>query len=140
MEINSTVLTILEIASSAFAASWLTRIVTIRSRVRQEGANAKQAEAQADKDYIENIRKTMDDVYKPIIDDLKDQVSELRQEVLTVKTENERLKAENNELRKAIREISPDSIPSAKSYKASQQPRDGRSGRFVKSEPNEEEN
>ena len=120
-----------ELFGTAIAASWITRILTIRARVRQEQAGADKAETEVRADQIENIRKTMDDVYKPIIDDLKRQVSELREEVREVREENERLKDENDQLRDAIREIQPDLVPSRRSINASNQPR-LKNGQFTK--------
>lgn len=118
---------------TAFAASWLTRLLTIRARVRQEKAGAAKAETEVKADQIENIRKTMDEVYKPIIDDLKRQVSELRNEVREVREENERLKDENDQLRDAIREIDPNIVPSRRSVNAQRQAR-GANGQFAKKE------
>ena len=118
---------------TAFAASWLTRVLTIKARVRQEKAGADKAETEVKADQIENIRKTMDDVYKPIIDDLKRQVSELRDEVREVREENERLKDENDQLRDAIREIDPNIVPSKRSVNAQRQQR-GANGQFAKKE------
>jgi len=104
----------------------ITRILTIRQRVKQE-------KAKTDADNIENIKSIVNDVYQPIIDDLKRQVSELREEVREVRQENQRLKDENDELRDAIREISPDLVPSRRSVNAQNQPR-GKDGRFEKKE------
>lgn len=128
---------IAELLGAAIAASWITRILTIRSRVRQENAGASKAEAEAKADEIENIRKTMDVIYKPIILDLKDQVQELRREVDEVRAENELLKQENSELRDALREIRPDIIPSKRSENARKQPRND-NGQFRKKEGGDE--
>lgn len=128
-----TIIQIAELLGAAIAASWITRILTIRSRVRQEQAGADKAETEVKADQIENIRKTMDDVYKPIIDDLKRQVSELRDEVREVREENERLKDENDQLRDAIREIDPNIVPSRRSVNAQRQAR-GANGQFAKKE------
>ena len=122
-----------ELIGAAILGGWISRILTIRARVRQEDAGASKAEAEAKADQIENIRKTMDDVYKPIIDDLKRQVSELRDEVREVREENERLKDENDQLRDAIREIQPDLVPSKRSVNAQRQTR-GSNGQFAKKE------
>ena len=122
---------IIELVGAAVGGGWVSHLLTIRSRVRQEKAGASKAEAEAKADEIENIRKTMDAVYKPIIDDLKNQVSELRQEVKEVREENERLKDENDKLRDAIREIQPDLLPSKRSENARRQAR-GRNGQFTK--------
>lgn len=124
---------IAELLGTAFAASWITRLLTIKARVRQEKAGASKAEAEAKADEIENIRQTMDAVYKPIIEDLKKQVAELRGEVRDVRQENERLKAENGELREALREIRPDLVPTRRESNARKQPRKD-NGQFRKKE------
>lgn len=131
--INMDYIQILEMLGTAFAASWLTRVLTIRARVRQENAAAKKGEAEVKADEIENIRKTMDEVYKPIIDDLKRQIAELREEVKEVREENAQLKDENDQLRDTLREIRPDIVPSKRSVNAQRQPR-GKGGQFVKKE------
>ncbi len=115
------------------AAGWVSRVLTIRARVRQENAEAGKAEAGLKSDEIENIRKTMDDVYKPIIEDLKHQIAELRQEVGEVRAENSQLKDENDQLRDALREIRPDLVPSKRSINAQNQARN-ELGQFVKCE------
>lgn len=122
-----------ELVGAAILGGWVSRVLTIRSRVRQEQAGADKAETEVKADQIENIRKTMDDVYKPIIDDLKRQVSELREEVKEVREENSRLKDENDQLRDAIREIQPDLVPSKRSVNAQNQRRNA-DGTFAKKE------
>lgn len=126
-----------ELIGAAVLGGWISRVLTIRSRVRQEQAVASKAEAEVKADQIENIRKTMDDVYKPIIEDLKRQVNELRDEVREVREENQRLKDENDQLRDAIREIDPTIVPSKRSVnakrQAAEQPR-GTNGQFTKKE------
>ena len=128
---------IAELIIAIVGASIITRILTIRERVRQEKANTAKMDAEAKTDQIDNIRKTMEEVYKPIIDDLKRQVNELRDEVREVREENERLKDENDQLRDAIRELDPNLVPSKRSVNASrqaaEQPR-ASNGRFVKKE------
>lgn len=124
---------IAELIGSAFIGGWLSRLLTIKARVRQEKAGASKAEAEAKADEIENIRQTMDAVYKPIIEDLKTQVAELRDEVRDVRQENERLKAENGELREALREIRPDLVPTRRESNARKQPRKD-NGQFRKKE------
>ena len=124
---------IVELVIAIVSSSVITRIITIRQRVRQEKSAADKAETEVKSDQIENIRKTMDDVYKPIIDDLKRQVSELRDEVREVREENERLKDENDQLRDAIREIDPTIVPSKRSVNAQRQTR-GANGQFAKKE------
>lgn len=133
-----TMIQIAELLGAAIAASWITRILTIRSRVRQENAGATKAEAEAKADEIDNIRKTMDEVYKPIIADLQRQIAELRQEVKEVRKENAQLKDENDALRDTLREIRPDIVPSKRSENARRQPRNG-NGQFVKKEDGDED-
>lgn len=128
-----TIFRIAELLATAFAASWITRLLTIKARVRQENAEASKTEAGVKADEIENIRQTMDAVYKPIIEDLKTQVAELRDEVRDVRQENERLKAENGELREALREIRPDLVPTRRESNARKQPRKD-NGQFRKKE------
>ena len=122
-----------ELVGAAVLGGWVSRILTIRSRVRQEGAAADKAETEVKADQIENIEKLVEKVYKPTIDTLTAQVRDLRAEVDAVRKENEELKAENAQLRDAIREIQPDLVPSKKSVQAREQSR-GANGRFVKRE------
>lgn len=131
-----TIIQIAELLGAAIAASWITRLLTIRSRVRQENAGAAKAETEVKADEIDNIRKTMDEVYKPIIADLQRQIAELRQEVKEVRQENAQLKDENDALRDTLREIRPDIVPSKRSENARRQPRNG-NGQFVKKEEEE---
>lgn len=127
------VIQIAELIGSAIVGGWVSRLLTIKSRVKQEEAGADKADAEAKSDQIENIRKTMDEVYKPIIDDLKRQVTELRQEVKEVRDENQQLKDENDQLRDAIRELQPNILPSKRSENARKQAR-GENGQFIKKE------
>lgn len=127
------VIQIVELIGSAIVGGWVSRLLTIKSRVKQEEAGADKADAEAKSDQIENIRKTMDEVYKPIIDDLKRQVTELRQEVKEVRDENQQLKDENDQLRDAIRELQPNILPSKRSENARKQAR-GENGQFIKKE------
>lgn len=115
---------IAELFGSAVMASWLTRIFTIRSRVKQE-------KARADADNIENIRKIVDEIYQPTITNLKKQVEDLRQEVQEVRDENERLKEENGKLRDAIREIQGNPVPAKQYANPSDRPRRA-NGQFAK--------
>lgn len=107
---------IAELFGSAVMASWLTRIFTIRSRVKQE-------KARADADNIENIRKIVDDIYQPTINALKKQVEGLRQEVKEVRDENECLKKENGKLRDAIRELQGNPVPAERNVSGPVRPR-----------------
>ena len=136
---------IAELVGSAIIGGWLSRILTIRSRVRQENANASKAETAAKKEQLEIIQELVDSIYKPTIEDLKKDVQDLRKEVHDVREENEKLKnevsevrrenaqlrEENTKLRRAIREISPSSLPSERGTNAATQPRT-KNGHFAK--------
>jgi len=151
-----------ELVGAAILGGWISRILTIRSRVRQENAGASKAEAEAKADQIENIRKTMDDIYKPIIEELrktmddiyKPIIEELRKtaadamaeagearkkadeamdKVEALEKENRELRRENAQLRDAIREINPDLVPSLRGENGKSAPR-SKDGRFVKRE------
>lgn len=107
-----------ELFGTAIAASWITRILTIRARVRQEQAGADKAETEVKADQIDNIERLVEKVYKPTIETLESQVKELRWEVTQLRQENARVIAENEELklqnkqyRKVILELRPDLIP-----------------------------
>jgi len=140
-----TVWRILEFLLAATAGGILSRILTIRARVKAENAGAAQAEAEAKAIQIENIRKIVDEIYEPAfqnlkktVQELRDEVSEvrkenndLRDEIRAIKEENEKLRSENENLRRAIREINPEVIPSKRSENAKNQPR-GNNGQFTK--------
>ncbi len=132
MDVDS-IIRIGEVILTAVGASLITRIVTIRQRVRQEKSAADKAETEVKKDQIENIESIVEKVYKPTIETLTNQVNELREEVRQVREENRRLKDENEQLRDAIREISPELVPSRRSVNAQNQAR-GKNGQFVKKE------
>ena len=136
-----------ELVIAVVGSAVVTRIITIRQRVRQEKSAADKAEAEAKTDQIENIRKTMDEVYKPIIEDLRKtaadamaeagearkRADEAMDKVEALEKENRELRRENAQLREAIREINPDLIPSQRGASATNQAR-GKNGRFVKKE------
>ena len=138
---------IVELIIAIVTSAVITRIITIRQRVRQAKSDADKAEAEVKTDQIENIRKTMDEVYKPIIEDLRKtaadamaEASEARKvaaealdKVEILEQENRELRRENTQLRDAIREINPDLVPSKRGANASSQAR-GADGRFVKKE------
>lgn len=125
----------------AIAASWITRILTIRARVRQEKADADKKEEDVKSDQIDNIERLVEKVYKPTIETLENQVKELRWEVAQVRQENARVIAENDELktqnkqyRMVILELRPDLItekPSRRGENAKSQPRNP-DGTFAK--------
>jgi len=135
-----TILRIAELLGAAVAASWITRILTIRARVRQEQAGAAKAETEVKADQIENIEKMMEKAYNPIIEGLTDQVNKLQEKVEKLEAEKdkqdqriEELENENRQLRRALREVCPDSIPSRRGACARSQLRNA-DGTFAKKE------
>lgn len=134
---------ILEMLGTAIAASWLTRILTIRSRVRQEKAGAAKAETEVRADQIDNIERLVEKAYKPTIETLENRVKELSWEVEQLRAGNAKILARNEELeaqnatyRKIILELRPDLIPERidrRGENGKTQPRDGK-GHFVKRE------
>ena len=153
MEKIDIVIRIAEVLGAAIAAGWISRVLTIRQRVRQEKAGADKAEAEVKADQIENIRKTMDDIYKPIIEELRKtaadamaeagearkKADEAMDKVEALEKENRELRRENAQLRDAIREINPDLVPSQRGENGKSAPR-RKDGRFAKKEdlPNED--
>ena len=133
MEKLDTIARVVELVLAVVTSAVITRIITIRQRVRQEHAAADKAEADVKKDQIENIEAIVEKVYKPTIDTLTRQVADLRAEVDAVRKENEELKQENADLRDVLREIRPDIVPSRRSENAQRQTRDS-NGRFAKQE------
>ena len=129
---------ILEMLGTAFAASWLTRLLTIRARVRQEKAGAAKAETEVKADQIENIEKMMEKAYTPIINGLTEQVKNLQAKVDRLEREKdekdqriEELENEVRQLRAAMREINPESIPSRRGVNGKSAPRNP-DGTFAK--------
>lgn len=128
---------------TAIAASWLTRILTIRSRVRQEKAGAAKAETEVRADQIDNIERLVEKAYKPTIETLENRVKELSWEVEQLRAENarvlarkEEVEAQNATYRRIILELRPDLIPERPDRRGENgktQPRDGK-GHFVKRE------
>ncbi len=130
-----TIIKIAELLGTAIAASWITRILTIRSRVRQENADADKAETAVKADQIENLTAIINKVFDPIIDRLTGQVNELSAKVEKVEAENaalkegqERLlkenaalKAENQELRREV-----DRLNSQALFRNTNRSRDGK--------------
>ena len=115
---------------SAVGASVLTRIFTIRARVRQEKADAAKKETEVKADQIENIEKMMEKAYTPIINGLTEQVNTLQAKVDRLEKEKdekdqriEDLENEVRQLRAAMREINPDSIPSRRGVNGKSAPR-----------------
>lgn len=97
-----TIIRIAELLGVAISASWITRFLTIRSRVRQENANADKAETSVKADQIENLEATIKKVYDPIIERMTDRMKEMEGEMEGLRKENATLKAENRELRTEI--------------------------------------
>lgn len=120
-----------ELIGAAILGGWISRVLTIRSRVRQENAGAGKAEAEAKASQIENIEALVEKVYKPTIEQLTNRVEKLQAEVDLLREDNNRLKDENDQLRDAIREIQPDLVPSKRSINAQKQVRNEK-GQFVK--------
>lgn len=128
---------------TAIAASWLTRILTIRARVRQERAGADKAETEVKADQIENIEKMLSKAYTPIINGLTEQINNLQAKVDRLEKEKdqqniriEELETQNAAYRKIILELRPDFIqelPSRRGANDKTAPRDER-GHFVKRE------
>lgn len=134
---------ILEMLGTAFAASWLTRLLTIRSRVRQENAGAAKAETEVRADQIDNIERLVEKAYKPTIETLESRVKELSWEVEQLRAGNAKILARNEELeaqnatyRRIILELRPDLIPERidrRGENGKTAPRDNK-GHFVKRE------
>ena len=122
-----------ELIGAAILGGWISRILTIRSRVRQENAGAGKAEAETKASQIENIEALVEKVYKPTIEQLTARVEKLQAEVERLRDDNNRLKDENDQLRDAIREIDPSIVPSRRSVNAQRQAR-GANGQFAKKE------
>ena len=128
---------------TAIAASWLTRILTIRSRVRQEKAGAAKAETEVRADQIDNIERLVEKAYKPTIETLENRVKELSWEVEQLRAGNAKILARNEELeaqnatyRRIILELRPDLIPERidrRGENGKTAPRDNK-GHFVKRE------
>ena len=122
-----------ELIGAAILGGWISRILTIRSRVRQENAGAGKAEAETKASQIENIEALVEKVYKPTIEQLTARVEKLQAEVERLRDDNNRLKDENDQLRDTIREIDPSIVPSRRSVNAQRQAR-GANGQFAKKE------
>lgn len=128
---------------SAVGASVLTRIFTIRSRVRQEKAGAAKAETEVRADQIDNIERLVEKAYKPTIETLENRVKELSWEVEQLRAGNAKILARNEELeaqnatyRRIVLELRPDLIPERidrRGENGKTAPRDER-GHFVKRE------
>lgn len=131
---------ILELLGAAVGGGWITHLLTIRQRVRQE-------KAKTEADNIENVKNIVNDVYQPIIDNLRKQVqaatteaAEARRQankamskVEALEAENRELMRENAQLREAIREINPDLVPSKRGENGRNQRR-AANGQFTRKE------
>ena len=116
-----TIIKIAELLGAAIAASWITRILTIRSRVRQENADADKAETAVKADKIDNLEATIKKVYDPIIERLTNQIDQLSGEMERLRQENATLKAENQELRREV-----DRLNSQALFRNTNRSRDGK--------------
>lgn len=103
----------------AVAASWITRILTIRARVRQEQADADKKDEEVKSDQIDNIEKMMQKAYTPIIEGLTKQVKQLQEKVDKLEMEKDEkdqrideLEQEVRQLRAAMRGVFPEAVPS----------------------------
>ena len=113
---------IVELIIAIVGASIITRILTIRQRVRQEKSAADKAETEVKADQIQNIQDIVDKVYKPTIETLTAKVDELQRRV-------DELERENAQLRAAYRADHPESIPSRRGENGKSQAR-AANGRF----------
>lgn len=123
-----------ELVGAAVLGGWISRILTIRSRVRQEKAGAAKAETEVKADQIENIEKLVEKVYKPTIETLTNQVNELRRKV-------DSLERENGQLRAALKDLQAETEPErsdGRGQNGKTQPRNA-SGRFVRKEDSHED-
>ena len=123
-----------ELVGAAVLGGWISRILTIRSRVRQEKAGAAKAETEVKADQIENIEKLVEKVYKPTIETLTNQVNELRRKV-------DSLERENGQLRAALKDLQAETEPARSDghgQNGKTQPRNA-SGRFVRKEDSHED-
>ena len=134
---------IAEVIGVAIGSSWLTHILTVRSRVRKEKADAAKAETEVEADKIANLRKIIDDAYRPIIEDLKAEITDLKgqmaeqqAEMAEIRSKNEVLEAENKALREAVKSIKADAAPDIRSIQAQHRPRKS-NGQFTKTKSNE---
>jgi len=107
------IIRIMELIIAVVGSAIITRILTIRARIRQEQSAADKAETEVKADQIENIEKLVEKVYKPTIETLTKQVAilrekvealeqdkdSLRDKVETLEEENKELRAENERLR-----------------------------------------
>lgn len=131
---------IAEIFATALASSWITRILTIRARVRQEQADADKKEEEVKSDQIDNIERMVEKAYKPIIEDLTEQIRRLRAKVDKLEEDKDRqderieeLEEENRALRSVLREVRPDLVPSRRGQNGKKAPR-SEDGKFVRKE------
>lgn len=129
-----------ELFGTAVAASWVTRILTIRARVRQEQADADKKEEEVKSDQIDNIERMVEKAYKPIIKDLTEQIQRLQAKVDKLEEDKDRqnerideLEEENRTLRSVLREARPDLVPSRRGQNGKKAPR-SEDGKFVRKE------
>lgn len=148
MEKIDIIVRIAELLGAAILGGWVSRILTVKARVRTENAGADKAETEVKADQIQNIQDIVEKVYKPTIETLEGQVKELRWEVgelrkenARVILENEELKTENTRYRKVIFELRPDLVaekPDRRGENGKSQARNA-DGTFAKSGSNGEQ-
>jgi len=139
------ILEIVGIIGAGIAGGWIFTLITIKSKIKQEKADADKKEEEVKSDQIENLKKVFMDLYQPVIDDLENRLKkmgdkvdtveqenvELKKRMAELEEENGRLRKENEELRDALREIRPDVVPSRRSINAQNQVRNNK-GQFSK--------
>lgn len=140
MENLDFIVRIAELIIAIVGSSIITRIVTVRQRVRQEKADADKKETEVRSDQIENIEKLVEKAYKPIVEDLTTQIKKLQEKVEKLDEDKdklslrvEELEEENRMLRTVVREVRPDLVPSRRGTNAKKQRRN-QDGTFAKKE------
>ena len=139
------ILEIIGVIGAGIAGGWIFTLITIKSKIKGEKADANKKEEEVKGDQIENLKKVFMELYQPVIDDLEKRLEkmgdkvdtveqenvELKKRMAELEEENSRLRKENEELRDALREIRPDVVPSKRSINAQNQVRNNR-GQFAK--------
>ena len=139
------ILEIIGVIGAGIAGGWIFTLITIKSKIKGEKADANKKEEEVKGDQIENLKKVFMELYQPVIDDLEKRLEkmgdkvdtveqenvELKKRMAELEEENSRLRKENEELRDALREIRPDVVPSKRSINAQNQVRNNR-GQFTK--------
>lgn len=141
MEKIDIVVRIVELLIAVAASAIITRILTIRERVKQEKAATSKAEEEVKSDQIENIEKMVEKAYKPIIEDLTERIQKLQDKVDRLEGEKDalgeridELEEENRMLRNIVRELAPESVASRRGLNAKSKARNA-DGTFAKKVP-----